>query len=365
MSAPPNVTAGIATFLPPMTLYDAHDRPFTAFPVELKGDGGVTWRIVKRFESFAALQRIAGAAYPLNLPMPPAPSGRSDAAAASAGFVQEMRACMQTWVRKLLRDPAIASLDSVRVFLSTSDGGREPPTAEQSALTMDDGDADEMEVASGASACSGASGSGSSGAASSSASASSSAAGGAEDPTAHSVVRLEDFHLLKVIGKGSFGKVMLVRKIDTGDVFAMKVLSKDHVVKRNQVEHTKTERNVLEYIRHPFIVSLRYAFQTKNKLYFVLDYCAGGELFFHLGKMGKFSEPLAKFYVAEIVLAIEYLVRLKHFNCRFEYFIFIPVASCLFLRLSRSPLSAQSRNRLSRPQARKRLARRRGIDDCE
>jgi serum/glucocorticoid-regulated kinase 2 len=128
-------------------------------------------------------------------------------------------------------------------------------------------------------------------------------AGGAEKAC------LDDFDLLKVIGRGSFGKVMQVRKKSNGKVYAMKILKKDTIVARNQVEHTKTERNVLEYIRHPFIVSLRYAFQTKNKLYFVLDYCAGGELFFHLGKMGKFSEPLAKFYVAEIVLAIEYLVR--------------------------------------------------------
>eukprot|EP00455_Lapot_gusevi_P020628 TRINITY_DN21838_c0_g2_i1.p1 TRINITY_DN21838_c0_g2~~TRINITY_DN21838_c0_g2_i1.p1 ORF type:complete len:418 (+),score=72.88 TRINITY_DN21838_c0_g2_i1:49-1302(+) len=120
-------------------------------------------------------------------------------------------------------------------------------------------------------------------------------------------VKLEDFALLKVIGKGSFGKVLQVRKIDTGEIFAMKVLKKENIIKRNQVEHTKTERNVLEYVRHPFIVALRYAFQTRNKLYFVLDYCAGGELFFHLGKAGKFSEKLAKFYAAEIVLALEYL----------------------------------------------------------
>ncbi len=71
---------------------------------------------------------------------------------------------------------------------------------------------------------------------------------------------------LKVIGKGSFGKVMLVRKNDSQKVYAMKVLQKDNVIKRNQVEHTKTERNVLEYLRHPFIVTLRYAFQTKTKV---------------------------------------------------------------------------------------------------
>mmetsp|Transcript_37188 Transcript_37188/g.73061 ORF Transcript_37188/g.73061 Transcript_37188/m.73061 type:complete len:791 (-) Transcript_37188:294-2666(-) len=120
-------------------------------------------------------------------------------------------------------------------------------------------------------------------------------------------VRLKDFTLLAVIGKGSFGKVMLVRKIDDKKIYAMKALQKDNVVKRNQVEHTKTERSVLEYIRHPFIVTLRYAFQTKYKLYFVLDYCPGGELFFHLGRAGRFSEQRARLYAAQIILALEYL----------------------------------------------------------
>jgi serine/threonine protein kinase len=124
---------------------------------------------------------------------------------------------------------------------------------------------------------------------------------------APSVARLKDFNLLKVIGKGSFGKVMLVLKKDDNRIYAMKVLHKDSVIKRNQVEHTQTERNVLEYIRHPFIVTLRFAFQTKQKLYFVLDYCPGGELFFHLGRAGRFSENRGRFYAAQIVLALEYL----------------------------------------------------------
>jgi RAC serine/threonine-protein kinase len=68
----------------------------------------------------------------------------------------------------------------------------------------------------------------------------------------------------------------------------------------SQVEHTRTERAVLGYLRHPFIVGLEYAFQTPDKLYFVLDYCAGGELFFHLGKLGKFSESRACFYAAQV-----------------------------------------------------------------
>merc|ERR1719352_1902269 len=122
---------------------------------------------------------------------------------------------------------------------------------------------------------------------------------------------LDDFQLLKVLGKGSYGKVMLVQKqgaVGAGEtVFAMKMLRKDHIVKRNQVEHTRSERNVLEATSHPFIVTLHYAFQTPKKLYVVLDYCAGGELFFHLSQAGRFSQGRCRFYGCEICLGIAYL----------------------------------------------------------
>jgi protein-serine/threonine kinase len=119
---------------------------------------------------------------------------------------------------------------------------------------------------------------------------------------------LDDFQLLKVIGKGSYGKVMLV-KCDKagGQIFAMKMLRKENVVKRNQVEHTRAERNVLETAQHPFIVNLMYAFQTPKKLYFVLEFCPGGELFFHLSRTGRFSEGRARFYTCELLLAIQYM----------------------------------------------------------
>lgn len=90
-------------------------------------------------------------------------------------------------------------------------------------------------------------------------------------------------------------------------MYALKVLRKDHVITKNQVEHTKTERSVLGYVNHPFIVSMHMAFQSKDKLYFLLDFCAGGELFFHLGTVSQFPEPRARFYAAEIVLALSYV----------------------------------------------------------
>jgi serine/threonine protein kinase len=106
---------------------------------------------------------------------------------------------------------------------------------------------------------------------------------------------------------GSFGKVFLVRMIANKKVYAMKVLKKDEVVRRRQVEHTKTERRIMEAVEHPFIVSLRFAFQTVDRLYMVTDYCKGGELFFHLKKLHTFSEDMVRFYAAEIVCALDQL----------------------------------------------------------
>jgi serum/glucocorticoid-regulated kinase 2 len=120
---------------------------------------------------------------------------------------------------------------------------------------------------------------------------------------------LADTRSSQVLGKGSFGKVMLVKKKDDpeGALYAMKTLRKAALVKRNQVAHTATERYILEAINCPFLVHLRYAFQTPEKLYMVLDYMAGGELFFWLKKDKKFSEPRAKLYAAEITVALEAL----------------------------------------------------------
>ncbi len=122
---------------------------------------------------------------------------------------------------------------------------------------------------------------------------------------------IDDFTVIKVIGKGSYGKVLLVKKNDDNCILAMKVLKKKYMIKRNQVEHTKTERSILELVKHPFIIHLKYAFQTQVKLYFVFDYCPGGELFFHIQKVERFNEEAAKFYAAQIVLALEHLHKLN------------------------------------------------------
>jgi len=120
-------------------------------------------------------------------------------------------------------------------------------------------------------------------------------------------VSLESFEMLKVIGRGSFGKVMQVRKKGEETIYAMKILKKKAIIQRNQLEHTKAERKILEALKHPFCMTLRFAFQTETKLYFVLDYFTGGELFFHLKKKRRFRENEARIMVAEVGMALGHL----------------------------------------------------------
>lgn len=89
--------------------------------------------------------------------------------------------------------------------------------------------------------------------------------------------------------------------------YAMKVLNKAHLIDRNQVAHTRDEKSILQKLQHPFIVKLRYAFQTKDKLYMIMDYVHGGELFYHLKNQGRFPEERVRFYAAEIASALFHL----------------------------------------------------------
>ncbi len=98
-----------------------------------------------------------------------------------------------------------------------------------------------------------------------------------------------------------------MKKKDTGKIYAMKVLNKHHILEKNQLKHTISEKNILQKLAHPFLVNLNYFFQTSDQLHFIMDYVNGGELFYHLRKEHKFESERAKFYAAEVVLGLEYL----------------------------------------------------------
>lgn len=94
------------------------------------------------------------------------------------------------------------------------------------------------------------------------------------------MVTIDDFELLRLIGKGAHGKVILCEKKNSpGQLYAMKIIKKQHIIENNQLEHTKAENLILSSINHVFLVSLKYAFQTNQKLYFVMEFMKGGELF--------------------------------------------------------------------------------------
>lgn len=118
---------------------------------------------------------------------------------------------------------------------------------------------------------------------------------------------LEDYKKLKLIGSGSFGKVYLVRNIKTNEHFSLKAISKHTILKYKQMDHTKTEKLVLMSINCPFAIRMEQFFKDNSYIYFIVPFIKGGELYNHLKKFGRFEEYSAMFYVAQIILAIEYL----------------------------------------------------------
>lgn len=113
------------------------------------------------------------------------------------------------------------------------------------------------------------------------------------------------FVKIKTLGIGAFGEVCLACKVDTHALYAMKTLRKKDVLNRNQVAHVKAERDILAEADNEWVVKLYYSFQDKDSLYFVMDYIPGGDMMSLLIRMEVFPEHLARFYVAELTLAIE------------------------------------------------------------
>ncbi|TMW55616.1 hypothetical protein Poli38472_010498 [Pythium oligandrum] len=261
-------------------VYDSSSRLYTVYSIEMRCiQSGASWHIYRRYQEFKALNdylRPLGVRVPLLPPKKLIGSFEPD-------FIAKRQAELSEWLRMLLtydrvdesaKNPHL--IDEVRKFLTTR-ADQPPFMMERLPLRRSrffgasiTDEQDDVALSS------------------------------------HHTT-LQDFKMIQVIGRGSFGKVVLVGHKETKKLYAMKMLSKENIVKRKQVEHTRTERRVLGYTKHPFIVGLHFAFQTPQRLYFVLDYCPGGELFYHLSRMKKLPEHMACFYAAEITLALEHL----------------------------------------------------------
>ena len=126
-------------------------------------------------------------------------------------------------------------------------------------------------------------------------------------PDPQIMLDLNNFILEKVIGRGSFGKVLLVRLKSDQQLFALKMIKKIDVINLKLLNNLKAEKFILSKLSNQFIIKFKFSFQNKEKLFLAYEYCNGGDMFFHLRKMQRFSENIGKFYAVEIYHALNYL----------------------------------------------------------
>lgn len=120
-------------------------------------------------------------------------------------------------------------------------------------------------------------------------------------------VNLNDFQIISVVGRGTFGKVCLVEYKNTGELYAMKSIKKDMILDTEQLDNIILEKKILQSVNHPFLCKLEFCFQTEDRVYFIMNFVRGGELFQHLKKSKVFDEKRVRFYAAQIGLALEHL----------------------------------------------------------
>jgi serum/glucocorticoid-regulated kinase 3 len=253
------------------------NKKYTVYKVVVSCDGK-TWVLYRRYNEFSKLCDLLKKQYPwLHLKLPGKKLFGNNF---SSDFIKSRRKGLDELVQRMLSEPRVLDHAEVRTFflldrlsMKGSSGDEEQdPIDDELTITANSEKLIDL--------------------------------GPSEKPHA----KPSDFEFLKVIGKGSFGKVYSARHKAEDTIYAVKVLNKKMIIKRNEKNHIMSERNVLlKNLNHPFLVGLHYSFQSREKLYFVLDYVNGGELFFHLQKERYFAEPRARFYAAEITSALGYL----------------------------------------------------------
>lgn len=125
--------------------------------------------------------------------------------------------------------------------------------------------------------------------------------------SSESMESLHDFERIRTLGTGAFGRVMLVKHKQTSRFYAMKILEKAKIIELSQVSHTYNEKKILQCIKFPFVIYMEYVFKDNSYIYLILPFVGGGEMFSYLKQLGKFDEFTAKFYAAQVTLALEYL----------------------------------------------------------
>lgn len=122
-----------------------------------------------------------------------------------------------------------------------------------------------------------------------------------------SKAKLSDFEFRKLIGKGTFGKVFMVQNKFSGELYAMKCIRKDVILENEQMENIQLEKDILYQIAHPFLVNMEFVFQNEFRIYFLMKFVKGGELFRHLVTVKRFPEDQAKFFAAQVAMALGHL----------------------------------------------------------
>lgn len=254
-----------------------HHKKFTVYKVMVTSDNH-SWFVFRRYNEFYKLYEMLKKQVPnvqLKLPGKKLFGNNLD-----PQFVQSRREGLNSFIQQIMTDARFRQLSEVREFFQL----------DRRKLSSEDGSVEDGEEENGGSDVANSTDKLNLG------------------PSERTHAKPSDFEFLHVIGKGSFGKVLLARHKVERRHYAVKVLSKCLVMKRNEAKHIMSERNVLlKNLNHPFLVGLHYSFQTPDKLYFVLDYINGGELFFHLQRERVFTEPRARFYSAEMAAALGYL----------------------------------------------------------